>query len=313
MGTNSQNPWEAYKKGTYTPDSSNTKKKTNSQNASTNAWEDYKKKTGFTVTTQSGSAQNWADSAREHLKETESYLSKWHAKEDPGYSSIKKKNDSLLSESYYWLREYSNDPEAETYIKEIISALDNVRTSVKGYSDHYGKWGTEDEYNTARKNYDWQQKYKDSSIEDLQKLTLDDEEEQKWVESYIQYLDDEEKGNYDLVAGQKEIDELKAQLAQMEQDNRYNDLQQRINPAKPTEPTRQDIGYNPHTMWQQGTVQTSGISEEEKLRQLISQKQQYLNQAKHIQESNAYADTVNNEDFDQFDDYAESDLSLIHI
>ena len=32
--------------------------------------------------------------------------------------------------------------------------------------------------------------------------------------------------------------------------------------------------------------------EEEKLRQLIAQKQQYLNQAKHIQERNAYADTV---------------------
>ena len=306
MGTNSQNPWEAYKKGNYTPNSSNTKKTTASKSASTNAWEDYKKKTGFTVTTQSGSAQNWADSAREHLKETESYLSKWHAKEDSGYSSIKKKNAALLDESYYWLREYSNDPESKAYIKEIISALDNVRTSVKGYSDHYGKWGTEDEYNTARKNYDWQQKYKDSSIEDLRKLTLDDEEEQKWVKSYIQYLDDEEKGNYDLVAGQKEIDDLKAQLAQMEQDNRYNDLQQRINPAKPTEPTRQDIGYNPHTMWQQGTVQTSGITEEEKLRQLIAQKQQYLNQAKHIQESNAYADTVNNADFDQFDDFVES-------
>ena len=82
MGTNSQNPWEAYKKGNYTPNSSNTKKTTASKSASTNAWEDYKKKTGFTVTTQSGSAQNWADSAREHLKETESYLSKWHAKED---------------------------------------------------------------------------------------------------------------------------------------------------------------------------------------------------------------------------------------
>lgn len=231
------------------------------------------------------------------------------------YDSHNKEISDLLGRSRA-IRSYLRDNRG-SYSKEdydqFNTQLHKINTALSGYSDAFfnvkkqmSKFGSEEEYNTARKNYEWQQKYKDSSIEDLRKLTLDDEEEQKWVKSYIQYLDDEEKGNYDLVAGQKEIDDLKAQLAQMEQDNRYNDLQQRINPAKPTEPTRQDIGYNPHTMWQQGTVQTSGITEEEKLRQLIAQKQQYLNQAKHIQESNAYADTVNNADFDQFDDFVES-------
>lgn len=131
--------------------------------------------------------------------------------------------------------------------------------------------------------------------------------EEDYLNAVAQEKDRKEKSQYDLIAGQKEIDDLKAQLAELEQNKRYESLQQRINPAKPTEPTRQDIGYNPHTMWQQGAVETPGISEEEKLRQLIAQKQQYLNQAKRVQESNAYADTVNNEDFDQFDDYAESD------
>ena len=232
------------------------------------------------------------------------------------YDSHNKEISDLLGRSRA-IRSYLRDNRG-SYSKEdydqFNTQLHKINTALSGYSDAFfnvkkqmSKFGSEEEYNTARKNYEWQQKYKDSSIEDLRKLTLDDEEEQKWVNSYIQYLDDEEKGNYDLVAGQKEIDDLKAQLAELEQNKRYESLQQRINPAKPTAPTRQDIGYNPHTMWQQGTVQTSGITEEEKLRQEIAQKQQYLNQAKHIQESNAYADTVNNEDFDQFDDYAESD------
>jgi hypothetical protein len=317
MGNQGQRAWEEYKKQHYSSNTSTTQKTTASSNAtqkatsSTNAgaaaWEKYKKEAGLTSSSQIATAQSWSDSSIAHIKDVESYLSKWHGKDDAGYSSIQKKNKSLLEQAYFWRNEYAGDEEAKSYINEIISALKNAETASKEYFDYYGKWGTEDEYNTAKRNSEWLQKYEGSSIEDLRKLTLDDEEEQKWVESYIQYLDDEEKGNYDLVAGQKEIDELEAQLAEMEQNKLYESLQQRINPAKPTEPTRQDIGYNPHTMWQQGTVQTSGISEEEKLRQLIAQKQQYLNQAKRIQESNAYADTVNNADFDQFDDYVESD------
>ena len=175
------------------------------------------------------------------------------------YDSHNKEISDLLGRSRA-IRSYLRDNRG-SYSKEdydqFNTQLHKINTALSGYSDAFfnakkqmSKFGSEEEYNTARKNYEWQQKYKDSSIEDLQNRTLDDEEEQKWVESYIQYLDDEEKGIYDLVAGQKEIDDLKARLAEMEQNKRYESLQQRINPAKPTEPTRQDLGYNPHTMWQ---------------------------------------------------------------
>lgn len=212
------------------------------------------------------------------------------------------------SKNAYETMDRANAQETTRARQDALNRLNQQHDTIKN-------WLYDNRTNISSANYyeifKMLDSYKNNSSEIMNMLTERSDAFSKMTDDdYNNYLRYKDQEVYDLEAGQKEIDDLEAQLAQMEQDNRYNDLQQRINPTKPTEPTRQDIGYNPHTMWQQGTVQTSGITEEEKLRQLIAQKQQYLNQAKHIQESNAYADTVNNADFDQFDDFVESDDTL---
>lgn len=212
------------------------------------------------------------------------------------------------SKNAYETMDRANAQETTRARQDALNRLNQQHDTIKN-------WLYDNRTNISSANYyeifKMLDSYKNNSSEIMNMLTERSDAFSKMTDDdYNNYLRYKDQEVYDLEAGQKEIDDLEAQLAQLEQNKRYESLQQRINPAKPTEPTRQDIGYNPHTMWQQGTVQTSGISEEEKRRQEIAQKQQYLNQAKRVQESKAYADTVNNEDFDKFDDFVESDDTL---
>ena len=102
MGNQGQRAWEEYKKQHYSANTSATQKTTastsptqtttSSTNAGASAWEKYKKENGFASPSQNETAQSWADSSISHLKDAESYFSKWRAKDDAGYASIQKKN-----------------------------------------------------------------------------------------------------------------------------------------------------------------------------------------------------------------------------
>ena len=100
-----------------------------------------------TANAQIGSAQNWVNSSVAHLKNAEDYFKTWRGKDDTGYATLRKKNSSLLAEAYNLRNQYSDDKDATEYIEEVIAALQNAGSSFKKYSDYYGQWETEDDYN----------------------------------------------------------------------------------------------------------------------------------------------------------------------
>jgi hypothetical protein len=182
------------------------------------------------------------------------------------------------------------------------------------------KFSSEDDYNTAKRNSEMLQKYGDSNIEDLNLVAqdLDDGEEKDWLTGYINYLDRDGKAKFDLSAGQKEIDDLEAERQKILDEKKSRNAGANGRPYAVGQQDAPDFdsfttGYGitnnrPYAAGLQ--VQKEETPEDTRLREIdrvISQKKQYLNQAKHIQEINAYDDTVKNADFDKYDDYVESD------
>ena len=223
----------------------------------------------------SGSAQNWIDSSKSYLSDAEKYLSSWRKRDDNDeeYASLMKRNSSLIAEAYNWRNQYAEDDEAVSYINEVISALSNSRGSFKKYLDYYGQWETEDDYN-----------------------------------KYVAYQKDrDEKSKYDLDAGQKEIEALEAELKELKKpaaSKTYaNDRPYAVGQTSPAS------GYTtgstmandrPYAAGQQAQVQREVDPNDARIRELekqISQKKQYLNQAKHIQEGITLSGVVDNTDF----------------
>ena len=223
----------------------------------------------------SGSAQSWIDSSKSYLNDAEKYLSSWRKRDDNDqeYASLMKRNSSLIAEAYNWRNQYAGDDEAVSYIDEVISALSNSRGSFKKYLDYYGQWETVDDYN-----------------------------------KYVAYQKDrDEKSKYDLDAGQKEIEALEAELKELRKpaaSKTYaNDRPYAVGQTSPAS------GYTtgstmandrPYAAGQQTQVQREEDPNDAKIRELekqISQKKQYLNQAKHIQEGITLAGVVDNTDF----------------
>ena len=126
------------------------------------------------------------------------------------------------------------------------------------------------------------------------------------------------KMRYDFTAGQKEIDDLEAELRRlrMEKLAQGSGVNSRPYAAGQTEVAQYITGYGvtnnrPYAAGQQ--AQREFEPTDDRIRELemqIAQKKQDFNQAKQYQKEIAYDDTVKNADFDQYDDYAESDDTL---
>ena len=248
------------------------------------------------------------------------------------YKSHYKEINDLLGRSRS-IRTYLRDNRG-SYSREDYDALNTqlykINTALSEYSNAFynakermAKFSSEDDYNTAKRNSEMLQKYGDSNIEDLNLVAqdLDDGEEKDWLTGYINYLDRDGKAKFDLSAGQKEIDDLEAERQKILDEKKSRNagangrpyaVGQQDAPEFDSYTTGYGITNNrPYAAGLQ--VQKQETPEDTRLReidQLISKKKQYLNQAKRIQESEAYANTVKNVDFDRFDDYVKSDDAL---
>ena len=95
-----------------------------------------------------GSAQNWIESANSYFNDAGKYLNSWHKRDtnDQEYASLMKRSSSLIAEAYNWRNQYAEDDEAVSYINEVISMLNDSRSSFNKQFIYYDQWETEDAY-----------------------------------------------------------------------------------------------------------------------------------------------------------------------
>lgn len=223
------------------------------------------------------------------------------------YDAYKKRADelqarsSLISRYLNWNREtigedaYSSMNNA---ILDISRGMNQTTNQYRSARDYYSQWETEEDFQTAYRMYEYQQKYDGQSIADLQTTleSLEDGEEKDWLSAYTQQQVEEDKKNLNLDDAQKEIDALKEELNTLKVAN--------------TVPQNNYLTGNPtatSTPYAAGQQAQSKASPEEsrisELESMISQKEAYLNQAKRIQDGVALAGVVNNADFNRYDNY----------
>ena len=117
-------------------------------------------------------------------------------------------------------------------------------------------------------------------------------------DDYLAYLDYQEKSKFDLAAGQKEIDDLKAKRDEM--------VRNRRPPANSYLTGNTSMASSPYgAARQQGTEQEKALAE---LNRDISRKSQYLNQSRNIQDGIAMAGVTENADFGKYSGYQSTEL-----
>lgn len=154
---------------------------------------------------------------------------------------------------------------------------------------------------SQQQEYAWQRKYAGKSSTDLQNIALglDDGEEKDFVLGYAAYMDREEKGSFDLEAGQAEIDAMEEQLALLRR-------QKNAAIAYGGAPYAAGQGSAAAYGMPYGAAQQGGDDIDRQIRELekqISEKKRYLNTAKRIQSWNALASAPGNADFGQYSGY----------
>ena len=118
-------------------------------------------------------------------------------------------------------------------------------------------------------------------------------------EAYDEYLayqkDYDEKKSYDVDAAQKEIEELEKRKAQLLNESRK--------PSQPYAAGSKYVESAPYAAGQQAATVDAGSKEIRELEKQISQKKQYLNQAKYIQKGVTLSSVAESDDFKEYSGY----------
>jgi hypothetical protein len=139
---------------------------------------------------------------------------------------LRRRGENL--KSYLYEQGY-NDEYVEAVLADIdraTSQLDTFDNYFLNVSDYYSQFATQAEYDQAVKESGWYNTYSgktaDELLVDLGNLEKDSEE-YNWVSNYAAYQDQQEKLEYDPIAGQQKIDTMNADLERFEElTNFYN-------------------------------------------------------------------------------------------
>ena len=214
----------------------------------------------------------------------------WKSATSGSHDSITEADSDLRRRSYFirsYMDTHKDDFEEDAY-KGFMSQLDEMDAFQsefgKAFSDakdYFSQWETEDKYN----------------------------------EHLANQKDYEEKSNYDIDAGQKEIEALEAELQKLKKTNptpstyvngRPYAASQQTNPSPNAYLTGDTmVNSRPYAAGLQAQHEVSPTdSKIGELEKLISQKKQYLNQAKHIQEGITLSSVSGNADFNANSGYS---------
>ena len=181
--------------------------------------------------------------------------------------------------------------------KDTLESARKQQAAVLDYTDKDHQWWSnfkdESEYQTAVRYDGYNQKYSGQKYTDLQKALgiLDDGEEKKWLTSYADYVDYDEKSKYDLTAGRNEIKTLEAQLSELNLDRAMSD------PAVASKNDHYGFHYEP----KYDSVERDKKIEE--LNNILYEKRRYFDEAKYIQDLAVWNSVTGKSDFNQKNKY----------
>lgn len=234
---------------------------------------------------------------RKFFSDTESYLSRseyalnnmsWNEAMDYGAKSRRNETITDLTNRAKTINRYlsksNSNADIQVKISEYLDAINKTSVAFDERSKYFSNWKSQDEYDTAARQYGYSKKYDGKTSTELQDLigSLEDGEEKEWLKSYASTVDYDEKAAYDLEAAQKEIEKLEKQKA---------DLFQKYRGILTSNQTATTYLTGPN-----GSPQTSGNyigkiegEESDVIRQMkdledeINQKKQYLTLADRVQ------------------------------
>lgn len=208
-------------------------------------------------------------------------------------SQYLKKNKNSLSTADYYSLSYSVDG--------LIDALNEYQNAFYDAKKYYSQWDTEQDY-TRWENYHGKSYSELSAILE----EMEDGEEKDWLSGYASSVDYEEKSNYDIEAGNKELGEMEAY---------YADMQTFIKEEL------QDIAYKPES-YSEEVVEAAKQRYAELvdkygdingLESAIQEKKLYLENAKRIQEGITLSGVADpgsenyDPDFEQYNGYSSTE------
>ena len=181
------------------------------------------------------SVQGWAEISINLVNDIRNSSDNWYDEDE--YKSRSERFTSLLAQADNWRKQYIGDDEAVSYIDSVVDSLSKAQSYSYNSRKYYSQWETAEDYG----------KYK------------------KELQDY------ENKKNFDIQKGQKEIEDLKAKRFAYANNHQFD--------------------LNDHAQREAYDKAIAAMSDQ------ISQKEQFLNQAKRIQEGVTLSAAAENADF----------------
>lgn len=90
--------------------------------------------------------------------------------------------------------------------QNVVDTLNQIAKDLQNTQKMYSAYDSEEAYNSAKQEYEWQNKYKNMDSGELESIlgSVADEKEKAWLDKYRQYLDYEERRNLDKDAYDRE-------------------------------------------------------------------------------------------------------------
>lgn len=155
------------------------------------------------------SLEGWARSSVSLLNEMQSKSSAWSYKDEHrGYSD---QISGLLSQASNWRNQYAGNEEAISYINSVVEALSDSKQRSSKIADSYSKYKTQDEYDTAVREYGYWQKWQGKDYlkirDELAKMDQKSEE-YNWLKSYAPSTLTKENIDASMAEVDKEVNSL---------------------------------------------------------------------------------------------------------
>ena len=222
-----------------------------------------------------------ADSILSYLEQNKSYLdSEWAEKVRSTLTSARANQKSII--------------DAATKDHEYWSSF--------GSEELVSKYGSaEDAYKYYQRSDGYQKKYEGLNSEDLKWASgfLEDGEEKEWLNSYTASVDYNEKSQYDIAAGENEITAMEAEVQELS--DYFTEAQDILLDYAGN---LEEYDKKAAELYKDcGGTGAAFIDYIEKKQKEIEEKKKYLNDAKKIQEVNAWNSVTGNADFAQNSQY----------
>lgn len=232
-------------------------------------------------------AQAWFKEAYNAIQEMEAYNTQNWEKFQRNYGAAPAERIRKVLGNADMVGSYLNNQRNQGRDTGLDQALTEFRTALTGLDRQnqerrafFSQFGNEQEYSTAKQQYDWQQKYTGQTAEQMRSAAsaMEDGDEKTWLTGYADQAEFRELADYDVAAGRQELEQL--QNSRREAQRLHARMEQyRTNPLAALVDNE---GYNQaRTAWE--TYANAGGMDA--LEQQIAQKGAYIQSAQQIQDA----------------------------